>query len=111
MTDDTNLFNFQEGRRLAAEGAERAHTAAADAWKDHARETVLEVGRMMPVFTMDDVIRWCMTRSLPMPEKAVAWGAVFQRLSAAKLIQATGTFRNSERTSRHSGPVREWRLR
>lgn len=106
-----NLFDYAEGQRLAIEGAGRAHAAAADTWKAHAQATILEVGRMMPVFTMDDVIRWCENRGLPMPEKAVAWGHVFQGLSRAGLIRATGTFRNSERTSRHSGPVREWRLK
>lgn len=105
-----SLFDYAEGRRLAVEGADRAHGAAADAWKAHAEATVLEVGRFKPMFTADDVIRWCVVRNLPLPEKAAAWGTVFRCLAADGRIEATGAFVNSERSSRHSAPLRVWRL-
>lgn len=106
-----NLFDFVEAQRLAVEGADRAHEAADGTWKAHARETILTVGRIMPTFTSDDVVRWCLNRSLPMPANGVAWGTVFRRLNADGLIEPTGEFRLCERTTRHSAPIRVWRLR
>lgn len=108
MTDD--LFSYSEGQRLAIEGAERAHEASDAAFKAHAEATILEVARMHPTFTSDDVIRWCMVRNLPLPEKGVAWGAAFSALSKAGRIVGTGEFRKCERTTRHNGLVRVWRL-
>ena len=82
MTDD--LFSYSEGQRLAVEGADRAHAASDAAFKAHAEATILEVGRMHPTFTADDVVRWCQVRGLPLPENGSAWGSVFRRLSTGK---------------------------
>ena len=108
MTDD--LFNYAASQRLAVEGADRAHQASDDAFKAHAEATILEVGRMHPTFTADDVTRWCTVRNLPLPENGSAWGSVFRRLSTSRRIVFTGELRPSERKSRHADLQRVWRL-
>ena len=105
-----DLFSYSEGQRLAVEGADMAHAASDAAFKAHAESTILEVGRMHPTFTADDVVRWCQVRGLPLPENGSAWGSVFRRLSTSKRIAFTGELRPSERASRHADLQRVWRL-
>jgi hypothetical protein len=110
MSPDLTIFDPILGVQLAVEGADRAHDAATDAWKAHARDTILEVGRMAPTFTVSDVVRWCEVRNLPLPANGSAWGAVFRRLSTEKRILFTGEMRPSPRAQRHSDLERVWRL-
>jgi hypothetical protein len=105
-----DLFSYAEGQRLAVEGADMAHAASDAAFKTHAEATILEVGRMHPTFTADDVVRWCQVRGLPLPENGSAWGSVFRRLSTSKRIAFTGELRPSERALRHADLQRVWRL-
>ena len=105
-----DLFSYAEGQRLAIEGADLAHKASDAGFKAHAEATILEVGRMHPTFTADDVVRWCQVRDLPLPENGSAWGSVFRRLSNSKRIAFTGELRPSERASRHADLQRVWRL-
>ena len=105
-----DLFSYAEGQRLAVEGADLAHAASDAGFKAHAEATILEVGRMYPTFTADDVVRWCHVRGLPLPENGSAWGSVFRRLSTSKRIAFTGELRPSERASRHADLQRVWRL-
>ena len=105
-----DLFSYAEGQRLAVEGADMAHKASDAGFKVHAEATILEVGRMHPTFTADDVVRWCQVRNLPLPENGSAWGSVFRRLSTGKRIAFTGELRPSERASRHADLQRVWRL-
>ena len=110
MRRDPTIFDAAASMDLAVEGADRAHAASDAEFKAHARATILEVGRLNPTFTADDIVNYCHVRGLPLPENGSAWGAVFRRLSADGLIIQTGEFRKSTRTSRHADLQRVWRL-
>jgi hypothetical protein len=110
MSRDLTIFDAAASMELAVEGADRAHAASDSAFKAHARDTILEVGRLNPTFTADDIVNYCQVRGLPLPENGSAWGSVFRRLSTERLIIQTGEFRKSTRTSRHADLQRVWRL-
>lgn len=105
-----NLFDYAAGLQLAIEGADAAHNADTDAFKNHVYDTVVTVGKLRPTFTNDDVIEFCLSHNLPLPDSGLAWGSVFRKMSHAGQIKATGEYRKSRRKSRHTGLLQVWRL-
>lgn len=109
MTSET-LFDYAEGRRRAETGMAHALDGAADTWPDLATQVVLEVGRMRPTFTSDDVWAWLENRGLPVPANRSALGPIMRALATSGAIRSTGEWRNSHRPETHTRPLRVWRL-
>lgn len=103
------IFDPALGAHLAEHGAQISWDYSAETFKDTAAQTVLDVARMRPDFTTDDIIRWAETHNRPMPANNSAWGHIIKHLAKANQIIFTGNYRTSERANAHSKPLRVWR--
>lgn len=103
------IFDPALGAHLAEHGAQISWDYSAETFKDTAAQTVLDVARMRPDFTTDDIIRWAETHNRPMPDNNSAWGHIIKHLAKTNQIIFTGNYRISERANAHSKPLRIWR--
>ena len=106
-----NLFDYAAGRKLAEEGMTLALEGAPSTWPGMATQVVLDVGRMRPTFTSDDVWSWMENRGMPTPANRSALGPIMRALATDGTIVSTGEWRNSHRPETHTRPLRVWRLR
>ena len=110
-TDDSQGDLFMRGiaRAVTAQAVAQAAQHAQPDWMECAAKVILEVARRLAQFTADDV--WATLDQLPVRthERSALW-PVFRYLMQRGLIVPTGETVNSARPSRHSAPIRVWRL-
>lgn len=98
--DQADLISLLDGMKAAEEAANIVEPS----WSDKALDAMLEAGKALGNFTIEDVRAACKVES---PTDERAWGGVVQRASRKKLIVRIGY---APAKSSNGSPKPVWRV-
>ena len=98
--EQVDLIGMLDGMKAAEDAANHVEPS----WSERALEAMLETGRALGKFTIEDVRESCKVES---PTDQRAWGGVVQRASRKKLIVRIGY---APAKSSHGSPKPVWRV-
>ena len=101
-----NLFEAAEAAKQ--EALERVDCNADLAWKDTARQVLLETALLKDELTSEDVWQRLSSHDVETHEPR-AMGAVMKWGAAQHVIEPTDRFVSGTAVSRHKAPIRVWR--
>lgn len=93
------------GRQKRDHALEVVERGAPDGWMEAAVALIERTARLKARFTSDDV--W--DAGLEAPREPRALGAAFTKAVKLRLIERTGEFTTTRRSSRHAAPIAIWR--
>lgn len=99
---------FDQVERTKQAGIEAAFQHADSYWKNAAKTALRECAENMREFASDDVWRLIAKTGTATGENR-ALGAIMQAASRAGMIQKTGRYRETKRSSQHKQPIAIWR--
>ena len=97
------------GEDLMIEGTKRVLENEPEPWKDRAQEVILSTAYRHEFFNADDVKDRANDMGLGEPHHPNAWGAAFRVALLAGVMERTGRYVRSGRTSRHSSMIPQYR--
>ena len=110
MKDQKTLPGMaRTGEDLMIAGTERVLENEPEPWKDRAQEIILSTARRHEFFNADDVKDRANGAGLEEPHHPNAWGAAFRVALFAGVMERTGKYMRSERTSRHASMIPQYR--
>ena len=110
MRDQETLPGMRRtGEDLMIEGTKQVLENEPELWKDRVQEIILSTARRHRFFTADSVKREAKRMDLGEPHHPNAWGAAFRVALLAGVMERTGRYVRSERTSRHSSMIPQYR--